>query len=71
MSDPGVATGAVPVSRSTRPIASDLLEAGWLPPRAAARALGITVEQLENRVRNKLINRKQLAPGVWLYEVAK
>jgi len=59
------------MTRSTRPIASDLLEAGWLPPRAAARELGITVEQLENRVRTKTVRRKAIAPGVWLYEVSQ
>jgi len=56
---------------STRPIASDLLEAGWLPPRAAARELGITVEQLEARAKNKTVRRKAIAPGVWLYEVER
>lgn len=56
------------MTRSSRPIASDLLEAGWLPPRAAARALGITLADLHERVRDKLVKRKAIAPGVWLYE---
>lgn len=58
-------------SRSSRPIASDLLEAGWLSPRAAAHKMGITLDQLERRARNGTINRRQLAPGVWLYEVSR
>ncbi len=52
------------MNRSARPIASDLLEAGWLPPLAAADALGITVKQLEARARRGEIKRKQLAPDL-------
>ena len=59
------------MTRMHKPSGADLLESGWLPPRAAARELGITVEQLENRVRSKRINRKAIAPGVWLYEVPR
>lgn len=55
--------------RMHRPSGADLLEAGWLPPGAAARELGITREQLEKRASNGTVRRKQLAPGVWLYEV--
>ena len=57
-------------SRSAKPIASDLFAAGWLPPRAAADALGITVKQLDARARRGEIKR-QLVPNstVYLYEV--
>ena len=60
-------------SRTTRPIASDLFASGWLPPRAAADALGITLEQLKQRVRRREIRRRELAPGtgVFLYEVTE
>jgi hypothetical protein len=60
------------VSRSSRPIASDLLVAGWLSPNAAAEALGITVKQLEARARKREIKRRELAPGtgLFLYDVA-
>lgn len=51
----------------TKPIASELLEAGWLPPRSAADALGITVEQLEARAKRGEIKRKQVLPGSRLY----
>lgn len=59
------------MSRTARPIASDLLEAGWLPPASAAAALGITEKQLEARARRGEIKRKQLVPGtsLFLYEV--
>lgn len=57
----------------TRPIASDLFEAGWLPPRAAAAELGITVAQLEARAKRGEVKRKQLVPNstVYLYEVRR
>lgn len=57
--------------RANRPIASDLLSDGWLPPRAAAAQLGITVQQLEVRAQRGEIKRKQLLPNsrVYLYEV--
>ena len=56
---------------STRPIASDLFEAGWLPPKAAAAALGCTELQLEKRAERGEIKRKQLVPNtkLYLYEV--
>ena len=56
---------------STRPVASDLFEAGWLPPMAAADALGITVAQLEARARRREIRRREIVPntGLYLYEV--
>ena len=56
-----------------RPIASDLFEAGWLPPRAAADALGITVTQLLARSKRREIKRREIAPGtgLFLYEVSK
>lgn len=61
------------MSRSTRPIASDLFVAGWLPPNAAADALGITVRQLELRARRREIKRRELVPntGLFLYEVER
>ncbi len=54
-------------------IASDLLEAGWLPPRAAAAALGITLVELEARAKRKEIRRRQIRPNssLWLYEVPR
>jgi hypothetical protein len=61
------------MSRSNRPIASDLLQSGWLPPKAAAAALGITERQLEARAHRGEIKRKQLVPNsrIYLYEVAR
>lgn len=61
------------MSRAARPIASDLFAAGWLPPHAAADALGITVKQLEARAQRGEIKRKQLVPNttIYLYEVAR
>lgn len=55
-----------------RVIASDLLEANWLPPKAAARELGISLEQLEARHRRGEIKRKQIMPNstLYLYNVA-
>lgn len=60
-------------SRTSRPIASDLLVAGWLPPNAAADALGIAVRHLLARARRGEIARRELAPGtgLFLYEVAR
>lgn len=60
-------------TRSQRPIPSDLLASGWLPPQAAADALGITVRQLELRARRREIKRRQLVPGtaLFLYEVRR
>lgn len=60
-------------SRSSRPIASDLFAAGWLPPRAAAEALGITHKQLLERARRREVRRRELAPstGLFLYEVTR
>jgi hypothetical protein len=59
--------------RSNRPIASDLLADGWLSPRAAAAALGVTVGELEARARRGEIKRKQLVPNssLYLYEVTR
>jgi len=59
------------VSRASRPIASDLLADGWLSPRAAADALGITLEQLLARAKRREIKRRELAPGtgLFLYDV--
>lgn len=51
----------------SKPAAGQLLEDGWLPQRAAARALGITIEQLEARARRGEIKRKQLVPNTRLY----
>jgi len=56
-------------SRSARPVASDLFEAGWLPPNAAAEKLGITVKQLEQRAERGEIRRRAIAPKIYLYEV--
>jgi hypothetical protein len=50
-----------------RVIAGELLEEGWLPPKAAARALGISVDQLEARHRRGEIKRKQVLPNTRLY----
>ena len=52
-------------------VASDLLESGWLPPKAAAAALGITERQLEARYARGEIKRKQLVPNsaIYLYAV--
>lgn len=59
------------MSRGNRPIASELFASGWLPPRAAADALGITIKQLETRARRGEIKRREIAPGtgLCLYEV--
>lgn len=61
------------MTRQARPIASDLFEAGWLSPNAAAAALGITVFQLEQRARRREIKRREIAPGtgLFLYEVRR
>lgn len=50
---------------------SDLLASGWLPPNAAADALGITVRQLEARAKRREIKRREVVPGtrIFLYEV--
>lgn len=50
-----------------KPVAGELLAEGWLPPRAAARALGISIEQLEARARRGDIKRKQILPNTQLY----
>ena len=58
-------------SRGSRPSASDLLVTGrWLPPNAAADAMGISLRQLVIRVRRREVARRELSPGVFLYEVA-
>lgn len=51
----------------SKPAAGQLLEDGWLPQKAAAAALGLTVEQLEARVKRGEIKRKQLVPNTRLY----
>jgi hypothetical protein len=50
-------------------IASDLFEAGWLSPRAAAARLGIDVEELQKMFKRGTVRRRSLAPGVYLYDV--
>ncbi len=52
---------------------SELLLAGWLPPRAAADELGIAIRHLEIRARRGEIRRREVAPqsGIYLYEVAR
>jgi hypothetical protein len=50
-----------------RVIAGELLEDGWLPPRAAAAKLGISVDQLEALFRRGAIKRKQVLPNTRLY----
>lgn len=59
--------------RAHRSIASDLLADGWLPPKAAAAALGITVAQLEARAQRGEIKRRSLVPNsrLFLYEVRR
>lgn len=59
--------------RANKSSAGDLLSKGWLPPNAAADALGITVKQLERRARNGEIKRRELVPGsgIHLYEVLR
>lgn len=59
------------MTRTTRPIASDLFASGWLPPKSAAAALGITIDELETRARRGEIKRKQILPNsrLYLYEV--
>lgn len=47
--------------------ASELLLSGWLPPRAAADALGISLRQLEVRSRKRQIRRRELAPGTGIF----
>lgn len=46
-----------------------LLEQGWLTERAAARSLGITVNELVARAKARRIARKSVGPGVFLYDV--
>lgn len=60
-------------SRTSRPSTGALLEAGWLPTRAAADELGITVRQLELRAREQKIRRREVAPGtgLFVYEMAR
>lgn len=64
-----------PVSRgaSAKPIASDLLITGWLPPHAAADKLGISVRQLLLRAKRREIRRRELAPGtgIFVYETGR
>lgn len=50
--------------------AGDMFEAGWLPPRAAARALGCTREELNQLARTSVIRRRRIAPGIYLYDTA-
>lgn len=56
------------MTRQIKTAASDLLTSGWLPPKAAADALGISERQLMSRFRKGEIRRKQLAPGIFLYD---
>ncbi len=58
---------------SVKPVASELFIAGWLPPHAAADALGISVRQLEARARKHEIRRRELAPntGIFVYETSR
>ena len=55
-----------------RAIASDLFADGWLSPRAAADALGITLPELLARAKRREIKRRELAPGtgLFVYDVA-
>lgn len=59
------------MSRASKPIASDLFASGWLPPRSAAAALGITEDQLFRRWRRGEIKRRYIGPGCFLYEVER
>lgn len=58
--------------RLSQPVA-DLMEAGWLPPGAAAERMGITVRQLEARCQRGELKRREVAPntGIYLYEVPR
>jgi len=49
------------------------MEDGWLPPRAAAERMGITLFQLEARWRRGELRRREVAPGtqIFLYEVPR
>jgi hypothetical protein len=54
---------------NSRPIASDLFEAGWLPTNAAAAQLEVTVKKLVDLARDGKVRRKSIGPGMWLYDV--
>lgn len=59
------------MSKSARTSGGDLFAEGWLSPKAAADALGITEQQLLNRARRREIRRRELAPGtgIFVYDV--
>jgi hypothetical protein len=57
--------------RVHKPIASDLLTSGWLPPRAAAEKHGVTVGQLMAMTRRGEVRRRMIAPGIFLYETPR
>ena len=57
--------------RGARASASDLLEAGWLPPKAAAERLGITEQDLVGAAQRGEIRRKEISRGRYLYEVSR
>lgn len=56
--------------RQHKPLASDLLLEGWLPPNAAADKLGIPVRMLIARAKRGEIRRREIAPGtsIFVYE---
>lgn len=52
--------------------AAELLASGWLPPAAAASALGISLDELDRRTRRGEVQRKPVIQGanIFLYKVS-
>lgn len=52
--------------------AAELMTDGWLPPAAAARTLGISLDELDRRTRRGEVQRKPVIPGasIFLYKVS-
>lgn len=48
---------------------SELLAAGWLPERAAARVLGCSVGVLQIRARAGVVRARSIGPSATLYEI--
>ena len=53
----------------TSGLTPDLLADGWLPRRAAADALGLTLRELDDAARAGSIRTRAIGPAARLYEV--
>lgn len=60
--------GKVPHVKGTAPA---LMEAGWLPRRAAAAEMDLSLSEFDRLVEERVIRYRRIGPGARLYEVTR